>query len=281
VTFRGGTNMNIIDNKSTDQNKLYSKFNLVIKVLLFSICCFFILNINKPIHAEELPRFNIITEDWAPYQFEKDGKIHGIAVDLLELMLQIVGSKQNRKDIKLYPWARGYHVLINEENTILFSTTRTSEREELLKWVGPIFSYSTILVGLKSKKMKIKTKKDLHKYRIGTIINDSSELFMKRLGVPIDKLHRNNNAVNNTRKLELDRIDLVVTNWVEFKIIAKDLNINTNLYETVYTVDTSIVSYAFHKTTPEWIIKKFQKALNKIKEEGKYNEILNKYSHLM
>jgi polar amino acid transport system substrate-binding protein len=251
----------------------------ILKIICISFV--FVLFVNGITFAQELPIFNIMTEDWKPYQYEKDGKLQGIAVDLLGIILKRVQSTQGVQDIKLYPWARGYDQLLNQENTILFSTTRTPEREKLFKWVGPIFSYSTILVGPKSKKIKIKSKKDLHKYRIGTIINDSSELYMNRLGVPSDKLHRNIDSISNVKKLEAGRIDLVVTNWVEFKIIAEDLNIDSNLYEKIYTVDTSVVSYAFHKKTPDWIINKFQKALNEIKEEGVYDQIMEKYKHFI
>lgn len=251
-------------------------FGTITSILFFSL-----LVLPGISSGQELPEFQILTEDWVPYQYEEDGKLKGISVDLIVLLLQRVGSKQNRKDIKLYPWARGYDMLMNKENTILFSTTRTVEREKLVKWVGPIFSNSTILVGQKSKNMKIETKKDLHKYRIGTIINDSSELFMNRLGVPSGKLHRNVNSSNNIKKLEADRIDLVVTNWVEFKIMANNLNINPNLYEQVYEVDRSEIYYAFHRDTPDWIIYKFQSELERIKAHGELDTLKKKYEHLM
>ena len=41
-------------------------------------------------------------------------------------------------EIKVYPWARGYHLLETTRNTALFSTTRTESREYLFKWVGPL-----------------------------------------------------------------------------------------------------------------------------------------------
>ena len=70
--------------------------------------------------AETLPKFTIMTERWMPYQFEENGKIQGVAVDFLILMLERVDSFQNRNDIKMYPWARGYSYAQSQENTILF-----------------------------------------------------------------------------------------------------------------------------------------------------------------
>lgn len=231
--------------------------------------------------GQDLPKFQIMTEDWVPYQFEKDGKLTGVSVDLLVLLLERTGSQQGRKDIKKYPWARGYRLLQAEENTILFSTTRTEEREDLFKWVGPIFQNSTFLIAKKSREINITSAEQLKAYRIGTILNDASELFMTRLGFTLDQLDRNINSIDNIKKLNIDRIDFVVSGWTAFVNDARSLGLNPDLYETVFEVDSSDVYYAFNRKTPAWIIEKFQSELDKIKVEGQLDAIRKKYEHLM
>ncbi len=252
-------------------------FNLTI---VFSLILFF-TSLPEPQAEQELPMFQIITEDWIPYQFEKNGNLEGIAVDLLVLLLKRVGSRQSRKDIKMYPWARGYDILQSRENTILFSTTRTPERENVFKWVGPIFKNSTFLIGKKSKDIKIKTNKDLGKYEIGTIIDDASELYMVRLGLPLKQLQRNTSSINNLKKMNIDRIDLIVSGWYALKHDAEKLGINPDLFEKVYQIETADVSFAFNIKTSNQIIEKFQSALDEIKSEGALNKILFKYKNLM
>ncbi len=231
--------------------------------------------------GQDLPLFHIMTEDWVPYQYEKDGKLEGVAVDLLVLILDRIGSIQTRKDINIYPWARGYDMLQHIENTILFSTTRTLEREHLFEWVGPIFQNSTFLIGKKSKHFRINSADELKNYRIGTIIDDASELYLIRLGVPLKQFQRNTTSLNNLKKMGIDRIDMIVSGWIAFENDAKRLSMNPNHYEKVYHIETADVSYAFNIKTPDWIIQKFQSALDEIKSEGKLDKIINKYKHLM
>ncbi len=230
--------------------------------------------------AETLPDFMIMTEPWTPWQFEENGNVKGIAVDLLVLMLERVGSGQNHDDIKMYPWARGYMTVQRKENTILFSTTRTKKREKMFKWVGPIFQNSSYLIAKKDKHIKIKSLKELKNYNIGTVIDDVGEEYMNKLGIGIDQLDRTTSNFRNIEKLNFNRIDMIVQSWEGFCYDAKELNINPNLFETVYLADVKDISYAFYKGTPDWIIKKFQKALDELKEEGKLDELIKRYKKI-
>lgn len=259
---------------------LYMALQAMIKLPKKTIALLFIcLLIGNAAYAfgQKLPKFHIMTEDWHPYQFEKDGKLRGISVDLLVLILEKIGSTQGREDINLYPWARGYDMVLNQENTILFSTTRTPEREQLFKWVGPIFKNSTFLIARKSRNLKIDSAIELNQYRIGTIIDDASELFMTRHGVPLSNLQRNTKSIYNVRKLAAGRIDFIVSGWIAFEKDARRLGLDPDLYEKVYEVDTSYVYYAFNRKTPDWIIQKFQNALNELNKEDKLGEIENHY----
>ena len=227
--------------------------------------------------AETLPKFTIMTERWVPYQFEENEKIQGVAVDFLILMLARVGSSQNRNDIKMYPWARGYKYAQNKENTILFSTTRTEERKKMFKWVGPIFQNTTGLIAKKDKNIIINSPKDLKKYKIGTTREDVGEQYMVKLGISLDQLQRSNSYISNLKKLNRDRIDFVVSGFPGFSNDAKSIGINPDLFEIVFIVKTADISYAFYKGTPDWIINKFQKALDELKAEGKFDELMDKY----
>ena len=227
--------------------------------------------------AQTLPKFTIMTEDWVPYQFYEGPKLRGIAVDLMVEMLERVGSSQSRKDIQLLPWARAYRDLKSKENTILFSMTRTPERENLFRWVGPIFKNTNYLIASKKRPIKITSTEDLDKYKIGTLVDDASEIFLLRLGLNFDHLIRNINSRSNIRMLDRGRIDLIVSGWRAFESDIALIGLDQDDFEIVYTLDTSDVSFAFHNDTPLWIIQKFQQALDSIKEEGLLDRIFEKY----
>jgi polar amino acid transport system substrate-binding protein len=73
---------------------------------------------------------------------------------------------KGQDDIKLVPWARGYHLVQTTENTILLSTTRIEEREKMFKWVGPIFQNTSGLIAKKARGLKIGGVEDIRKYKV-------------------------------------------------------------------------------------------------------------------
>jgi len=93
-------------------------------------------------------------------------------------------TKLTQKDIKIYPWIRGYILTCQNQNTVLFATARTPEREELFKWVGPIVKdKKSVIISKKSKNIKTNTIKDLKKYRIGTIKEDVAGQLLRKEGL--------------------------------------------------------------------------------------------------
>ena len=163
------------------------------------------------------------------------------------------------------------------KNTVLFSMTRTPERENLFRWVGPIFKNTTYLIASKKQNIKITSSEDLLNYKFGTINNDASEMFLFRLGLNIDQFTRHNNTLSNLLMLDRGRVDFIVSGWEAFISDANLAGLNPDDFEKVYTVDSSDVSFAFHLDNPDWIIQRFQKAFDDIKGEGLYGRILEKY----
>ena len=204
----------------------------------------------------------IMTENYPPFNFEKDGNLQGVSVDTMALMLQRVGSKQTREDIRLLPWARGYELALSKPNTCLFSTTRIEEREKLFKWVGPIWPNRVGLIARKDRHIKIDSAKDIEKYKIGTIRGDIAETFLVNAGVPLDDLERVPENIQNIKKLNRGRIDV----WAYGVPVAMwDLEangFNVEEYETVYVLSEDDLYFAFHKGTPDSVLQTLQVALD-------------------
>lgn len=231
--------------------------------------------------AEPLPQFQIMTETWPPFQIEENGEIKGVVVDLLVLMLERVGSFQNRDDIRIYPWARAYSNAQKQENTILFSTTRTGEREKMFKWVGPIFQNTTVLIARKERNIKIGKAADLKKYRFATVIDDVGEQYLQRYGIPLAKMSRNSDRVATIRMLTLKRADLIVQSWQGFSEDVESAGYDLDEFEVVFTINTANMCFAFYKETPDWIIEKFQMALDALRAQGKVAELKKKYADIL
>ncbi len=229
------------------------------------------------ISAAGFPELLIMTEEYSPYNFKKDKKIQGIAVDLMVEMLKKVGSSQSLKDIKLLPWARGYRDVQEKPNGVLFSTTRTKEREPLFKWVCPIHTLTTEMVALKSSKIKITSAKDLLNYKIGCVRDDVGEQLAIAAGVPKNKLERTTGYEKNVQKLEAKRIDLYVSSMSSVTLYAKKIGLDPGMFESVYVLDESHLCYAFNLNIPDDVIARLQKAYDELIADGTVDKISKKY----
>lgn len=81
--------------------------------------------------------FKIMTEEYPPFNFTEGGKLTGLST---EVVLQLAKNVGHPNDIEMLPWARAYGLIQQNEGLILFSMTRTEERENMFKWVGPVAS---------------------------------------------------------------------------------------------------------------------------------------------
>ena len=87
-----------------------------------------------------------ITEQFPPYNYQENGKLQGISVDLLEKVWENMGANLNRSVIQLLPWKEGYQETLDENGKVLFSTARLPQREQLFKWAGPIGPIRNVLL---------------------------------------------------------------------------------------------------------------------------------------
>lgn len=76
----------------------------------------------------------ITTEDAPPHNMTKQGsdEITGLATELLKTALDETKIKYS---ITLHPWSRAYQMAQKDNDTCVYSTTRTGQREPLFKWI--------------------------------------------------------------------------------------------------------------------------------------------------
>jgi polar amino acid transport system substrate-binding protein len=233
-----------------------------------------------PAVANSIDDLVFITEDYPPFNFERDGKRQGIAVDVLEEMLAQVGSKKTRADIKVWPWARGYETALKEKNTVLFSTTRTEAREHLFKWVGPIMPSRIVLVAKKSRDIRLKAVEDINKspYKIGVVREDIGGQLLARAGVGKEKTVQANSGVSVAKMLHADRVDMWAYGAPVIMWNLKELGYPTDAYEEVFTLtESQQYYYAVNKDTDDRLVEKLQAALEQVKAKGRFNAIVARY----
>lgn len=116
----------------------------------FRICLMIVLSLAVTWSAgTDIPDdLRIITEEYPPLNYVENGSLQGISVDLMEKVLERMGTGINRSSFEMMPWYEGYNLTLNRPDTILFSTARFPERENLFLWAGPLISDRKVLFAL-------------------------------------------------------------------------------------------------------------------------------------
>jgi len=220
------------------------------------------------------------TENYPPYSMEVDGELQGLSVDILESMLQQMGSIKNKSDVELTSWSDAYSWALNNKNGMVLVATMTKSRRNLFKWVGPISKTTIGVISLKNKSVVIKNVLDLNKYKIGTIKKDIGETLLLENGINknnMTSIDGTNSLATLFYKLEREKIDMMAYE-TKVAMYSADLNgFESDKFEVIYTLANNELYFAFNKQTPDKTIQKWQKALDSMKSNGTYDKILKKY----
>ena len=240
-----------------------------------------LLSVSLSLFASEMQRIKIFTEHYPPYNMKNiNGKLNGSSVEVLGAVLKEMDSKQTIKDVKLRSWTKSYKIAKKIKNAMVFSTTRTSSREKLFKWVGPIATTTIGVLALKSKHIVINKISDFNKYKIGVVLDDVGQTLLEEVGVDksIFSYVNDEDAINvSFNRLKNDKIDMFSYNLNVAFVNAEMEGFNIEKYEVIYTLKVGELYFAFNKNTDDAVIEKWQKALDTIKKNGTFKEIQNKY----
>lgn len=216
----------------------------------------------------------IVTEEFPPYSYSKNGQLTGVATEVVKAVLKQLKMSD---EILVYPWARAYKIALNEKNVLIFGINRTSDRENLFKWVGFIASNNLAFFSLQQRNdIKVNSLNDAKKYEIGLILADFGEQYL--LSKHFTHISAVTNDLQNLKKLLNGRIDLWLTDEHNGYYVLKENDQNPKNFKIVYDFKVSSGLYmAFSKKTPDVIVEEFKQALETIKANGTYTKIVQKY----
>lgn len=221
--------------------------------------------------------YHFVTEENAPFSFKEDNKPSGFNTDILVEVFKKLGIEKRHKDISIYSWARSYLMLQKKKNFCLFGTARTKQREKLFKWFGPTMKVPYGLLGKKKDAIRINKIDDLLKYRVWSVKEFAPEQLLVKAGFPLEKLGRVLAPAQLYKMLILDRIELFPTNIPAALYSLKKLGQDTSKFKNYWTLGEKEHWYACHKSTPDSVIEKFQKALDEVRAEGKVKKFISDY----
>ncbi len=181
-----------------------------------------------------------------------------------------------KADIELMPWGDGYNIVLNEPGTALYSTGRTTEREPLFKWVGPIASYETVLYAKADSGIEIDSLEAAKKAEsIAVVRDDSRQQFLTENG--FENLILCEDDTECIRKLMDGEAVLWFGSSANAEEIAFKAGYDPAALSAVYPVRTVGLYIAFNPAVPDETVLKWQDALDSMKADGTYDTILAEY----
>lgn len=235
-----------------------------------AICMALIIFVARPAEAENMM---IITEEYPPLSFQKDGAGTGASVEIVREILRRLGEPDT---IQFLPWARGYNLLKTKENVILFSTNRTRERENLFHWVGPLCIARNGFYRRKGSGIQLDTVDDAKKVRsIATYRDDAREQMLESLG--FNNIDSSNSALSNIKKLMAGRVDLWFYDNLGIPFVADQAGVNLDDLDLALSIDEVALYIAVSKQTAKQVAARWQAELDEMKADGTFYAISRKW----
>lgn len=218
--------------------------------------------------VESQPGISVYTEEWPPVSFSDNGRPSGMAVEVVREMLQRAGLKV---EIEVVPWARGYKLVTEKPNVILFAVGRTPPREQLMTLIGPLVSVRTEIYQKYGADWKGKAGDALRKAIVGTYRAAFFENLARENGFTHIEL-----AVTpdrSARMLLAGRIDLWVDSNLSAAAIVQVAGGSPADIEPVMTLDVTEMMLGVSRGTPARIVLVLEDALHAMKADGSYQRI--------
>lgn len=200
------------------------------------------------------PLLTINTEEYPPFNYQTpQGDIDGIATRQLRHALTHAGIDAR---FRLLPWARAYTEARLREHHCVYSTTRTSEREPLFHWVGPLVINEWSAFGLLSRHWELTELDQLGKWRVGSFREDAVGDYVANQGVEVLRAPTER---ENMVRLGAGLIDVIVTGRATAERLAAEEGV---AIEHLFTFHYAPLYLACHPSVERSVIERLQRHLD-------------------
>lgn len=224
----------------------------------------------------------IVTEELPPYNMTQGGLVTGMSTEVVQAVLKDVGIPAPA--IQSMPWARAYDIALNSENVLIYSITRTPQREKLFKWVGVIAPTQWYLFARSGRNLPtLKAVEEARKHQIATVNEDVGEQYLVAKGFVIGRnLQSSNKYEFNYEKLKLGRVDYWIANELNATWLARQAGDDPDrmLVRALPLPDLMQdegLNMAFSLKTPDAVVERFRRSLETLRRNGTYDAIKRKW----
>jgi len=220
----------------------------------------------------------IVTESYPPYSMEENGVITGISSDVVRAIFRIA---QLQPEIRLMPWVRAYETARTTPGMLIYSISRTKEREQSFLWIGTIAPYDVSLYALSARTdITARPIGEMTSLRVGLAQGTSVIPWFESEGFVTGKnLDISNSYEANVRKLLAGRIDILPTNRLLMQHLLKTIGAPPDAVREVMhlpQVSSEGLWLAAHPSTDPALISRLKSALGRIRSSGEYLRIISR-----
>jgi polar amino acid transport system substrate-binding protein len=217
--------------------------------------------------------FQLVTEEYPPITFMKDGKPSGFVTDMVR---EIAARQKVPDNIRLTSWKNAYNMALLHPKVVLFSAERTPEREELFQWVGPVGKNSAMLYAKQGAGIRINSLEQAKAIgAIATTTNWFTEQHLKREG--FENLRSSPDPRDNVRQLMKGEVQLSIFTDITIPEIVRDAGYGMQDLEPVFTVLQTDFYIAVSRDTPAEVVQAWQSTLDRMKRDGSFESIYRRY----
>lgn len=229
--------------------------------------------------AAQEPPLRILTEEYPPYNYTDQGRITGLATQVVQASLQAAGLQGQ---IQSLPWARAYQMAQETPNVLIYSIGRSAEREKIFQWVGVVAPTQYYLFAHPARVPAIQTLEDAKTLQLASVNEDLAEQFLLSHGFVKGKnLQSSNKHDTNYEKLKQGRVDLWLMNELTAYHMARQAGDQPaqTLAKLLPVPELGSGGYymAFGNATPGALVERLRKGLESIKRQGIYEQLLQKW----
>lgn len=215
------------------------------------------------------------TEDWPPYNFQDNGRVRGIATDLLR---EACAQAHLQCSIELVPWARAYKTASMEPNTLVYTTARKPSREEEFLWVGPILPRTTWVYLRNARSVRAQTVAELGRLRVGVVRDEASRQDLLAQGLPERALVEHATNADLLKLLRAGAIDAMVDTEVGMQWSLRAQHLPAHTVRAAFKLsDEGAYYYALNRQTAPERVHALQAAVDQLRANGQLQKIVAGY----
>lgn len=223
----------------------------------------------SPSWAAESP-LRIITVDEPPASFiGPGGQPDGFVVDVVQALQ---AELKDQSPLEIMPEGRAMLTAQQENNVLLFSFSRTAEREHLYHWVLPVLQKRWQVYVPAQSQLQLKSLPDLRKLNaIGVVRGDVRESYLVQLG--FTNLVAVTGHQQNLQMLHNGRVQAIVADSLELAYALRQQTEQKAAPKLAMTLRSSNVYLIMPKAADPQLLQRWQQAAKILQQRGELEQI--------